>query len=88
VKNAILVPNEYEEADTSESRYIKPKIEPKYTEPNPKYHKKEKQAPAQPKKTVLSDLDEFFGESKPQESAPTENKEEEEYEYEEVDYES
>jgi len=90
VKNAILVPDEYEEADTSERRRIKPKIEPKYTEPNPEYHKKEKQAHMQPKKTVMSDLDEFFGEYKAQEPTPAESKEEEEeeYIYEEVDDES
>lgn len=73
------MPDKWEEGDTSERRQVRPKVEQKYTEPDPAH----KPAAFEAKKTgetVKADLDDFFGES---ESKPQE--EEYEYEYEEVD---
>ena len=90
----MLIPDKTEESDTSEKRRIKPKIEPKHTEPAPNYQANISGTTVEKKKTVITDLDEFFGENKPEEPTPQQTvedvkgeevEEDVEYVYEEVE---
>ncbi len=92
----MLLPEKACEEDTSEKRRVKPRIQQaEYAHPGQvaggpkKADKRKLPNPEEKKATVVSDLDEFFGEAKSKE-APPQSKDEvaendDEYEYEEID---